>query len=80
MFVRDLSPAKIYTQLMEEYRQHPQSLIRELPHRDPEILKKIAERLVILSWREIAEEACRLGSNDDELRQSVKREIMRRIW
>jgi hypothetical protein len=79
MFVRDASPGRAYTQLMRKYREDPKTLSRDLPHRDPLLLEKIAQSLTIVTWREIAQEVCAPCATDDEQLLSVKRELWRRI-
>jgi hypothetical protein len=79
MFVRDASPDRAYTQLMRKYREDPKTLARELPHRDPLLLEKVAQGLTIVTWREIAQGIGAPCATDDEPLLSIKRELWRRI-
>ena len=79
MFVRDASPGRAYTQLMRKYREDPKTLSRDLPHRDPVLLEKVAQSLTVVTWREIAQGICTPCANDDEQLLSIKRELSRRI-
>jgi hypothetical protein len=79
MFVRDASPGRAYTQLMRKYREDPTTLSRDLPHRDPLLLEKVAQSLTIVTWREIAQEICAPCATDDEQLLSIKRELCRRV-
>jgi len=79
MFVRDASPARAYTQLMTKYREDPQTLSRDLPHRDPAHLQKVAQGLTLMTWRDIGKDACAAHEADNEQLLSIKRELWRRI-
>jgi len=79
MFVRDKTQGRAYTQLMHKYRESPASLARDLPHRDPQLLEKIAQSLSIVTWREIAQGICVPCATDDDQLLSIKRELWRRI-
>lgn len=79
MFVRDASEGRAYTQLMRKYREEPTILSRDLPHRDPLLLEKVAQSLTIVTWREIAQGICAACTTDDEQLLSIKRELWRRV-
>jgi hypothetical protein len=79
MFVRDASQGRAYTQLMQKYCEDPTTLSRDLPHRDPLLLEKVAQGLTIVTWREIARGICAPCATDDEQLVSIKRELRRRI-
>ena len=79
MLVRDDSPSRAYTQLMRKYKEDPSILARDLPHRDPALLRKVANGLAIMTWRDIARDLCVPGAADDEHMRSIKRELWRRI-
>ena len=79
MFVRDASPARAYTQLMRKYQEDPETLSRDLPHRDPMLLQQVAQNLTIVTWREIAQAICEPCATDDEKLSSIRRELWRRI-
>jgi hypothetical protein len=66
-------------QLMQAYREHPETLARELPHRDPELLRQVSRGLAVVTWRAIAGDVCCPQGDDDELFEAVKCEIARRI-
>ena len=78
MLVRDRDPNRAYVQMIEAYRTQPELLHRHLPHRDPQQLRRIAERLTILRWRDIAGPWLETPDNDP-LTESVRQELLRRI-
>jgi hypothetical protein len=42
-------------QLVDEYREmHPETLITQLPHRDPGVLGKVAQNIVVIQWKDLA--------------------------
>ena len=53
MLVRDRSPERLYSQLVEQYRSDPSALHRLLPHRNPAVLGSIAEGLAVIEWRDL---------------------------
>lgn len=77
MLVRDEEPTRGYVQLMNRYRDDPRLLIRDLPHRDVETLKRVAKNLTILLWSDFKELVC--GPGADQETTAVKRELERRI-
>ena len=77
MLARDEEPSRAYVQLMGSYKIDPGGLIRDLPHRDPETLKGIAQNLTILLWSDFRELVC--GPGWDEESAAVKQELERRI-
>ena len=79
MFVRDLGPKRAYVQLMREYRDNPGTLARDLPHRDPAVLEAIAQRLIMVTWRDLGRQVCAVQPEDDELVRALKNELWRRI-
>jgi hypothetical protein len=79
MFVRDQGIRRAYVQLMQQYREHPEKLCRELTHRDPAQVRAVARCLTIITWREIAADICNSAPGDSELMLTIKREIARRI-
>jgi hypothetical protein len=54
MIVRDSEPRRMYCQLVDEYGRHPETLISQLPHRDPEALKKIVQSIAVIRWQDLA--------------------------
>lgn len=79
MLVRDISPARAYTQLIGEYRQNPSALCRALSHRDADSARKVASRLALITWRDLAANICTPLEGDEEQVVCVKRELWRRI-
>ena len=79
MFVRDLGPRRAYVQLMREYRDNPETLARDLPHRDPAELEAIARRLTIVTWRDLGRQVCAAQPGDGELIRALKEELWSRI-
>jgi hypothetical protein len=77
LLARDKEPARAYVQLMNGYKSDPGLLARDLPHRNGEILARIAQNLTILLWSDFAELVCCLGTDPEA--NSVKRELERRI-
>jgi hypothetical protein len=79
MFVRDVGSGRAYVELIRQYRDRPEILFHELPHRDPAVLRELARSLVLLTWRDISAGICEPAPGDSELMLSVKRELKRRI-
>jgi hypothetical protein len=78
MFVRDQSPERSYVQLMNSYKADPELLLRDLPHRNPELLRGLARNLTILQWNDFRE----LSAGPpviDPLQTAVRQELGRRI-
>jgi len=78
MLVRDQSPERSYVQLMNSYKADPGLLTRDLPHRNPELLRGIARNLTILQWndfRELADGPPLI----DPLQTAVRQELGRRM-
>ena len=50
MFVRDRSR---HSELIDRYRSDPAEFARELPHRDPVQLERIAASMAVIEWREM---------------------------
>jgi hypothetical protein len=77
LLARDEEPSRAYVQLMNSYRRDPTLLARELPHRNPETLGRIARNLTILRWSDFKDLVC--GPAADPETAAVKRELERRI-
>lgn len=77
MFVRDQAPDRAYVQLMSSYHADPSLLIRDLPHRDPEVLRRIARNLTTLQWSDFRDLVC--SPTADAETAAVQRELDRRI-
>lgn len=79
MFVRDCSPGRIYCQLVDEYRKHPETLISQLPHRDPKILKTVAQNIAIIRWKDLAGCLFTTRESDSVETRSARVELKRRV-
>lgn len=77
MLVKDEEQGRAYVQLMTAYKADPGLLIRELPHRDPDTLKRVAQNLTTLRWDDFRELVAGPGSDADMT--AVKQELGRRI-
>ena len=77
MLVRDEAPDRAYVQLMNGYKTDPGLLIKDLPHRNAETLKGIAQNLTLPLWDDFGELAC--GPGWDEESTAVKQELERRL-
>ncbi|HEY1984575.1 MAG TPA: hypothetical protein VGG85_04155 [Terracidiphilus sp.] len=77
MMVRDEEPSRAYVQLMRSYKNEPHLLCRDLPHRDPGTLERLARNLTILRWSDFVELVCAPGP-DAEM-NAVKKEMARRM-
>ena len=53
MFVKDRKPKFKYSELINRYRSDLPLLKQRLPHRNPEVLKKMAKGLAVVEWREL---------------------------
>lgn len=78
MLVRDQSPQRAYVQLMNSYRLDPELLIRDLPHRSPDLLRGIAQNLTTLQWSDFQKWVSGPPGLDAE-HAAVKQELERRI-
>jgi hypothetical protein len=79
MFVRNAGAGHMYVDLLGSYRRRPELLCRELPHRDPEAVRRLLELSAIMTWESIGSTFCEPGVNDEPLLASVKAELRRRI-
>jgi hypothetical protein len=77
LLVKDEAPAREYVRLVRNYRTDPSFLFRDLPHRDAERLKGIAQNLTILLWSDFRELVC--APDLDPETYAVQRELDRRI-
>jgi hypothetical protein len=55
MLVRDAGQGRAYTQLMHLYRSNPEKLVEALPHRDPTVIRGIAQQLSIVLWKDFVQ-------------------------
>ncbi len=78
MFVRDQSPTRANVHLMSGYKADPGLLIRDLPNRNPELLRGIAQNLTILQWNDFPELTGGPPVLDAE-QTAVRQELGRRI-
>jgi hypothetical protein len=78
MLVRDSGAGRAYTQLIEKYRNHPALLVEALPHRDPLVLRQIAQRFSMILWKDFLAIAPK-PTNADGLTNSVYQELRMRI-
>lgn len=53
MLAADRGPERLYSRLIQRYREDPRELARDLPHRRPESLIPVAESLAIVAWRDL---------------------------
>jgi hypothetical protein len=53
MLVADRNPSRAYMQVVERYRSEPESLARELSHREPKRVVEVARRMAIVLWRDV---------------------------
>ena len=79
MLVRDSGPGRTYCQLADEYRRHPDTLIAQLPHRDPDGLKKVAQNLAIIQWKDVAGSLLKITDSDGDEVRRVKEELKLRV-
>jgi hypothetical protein len=79
MFVRDRAPSRTYCQLMDEYHHHPETLISQLPHWDPETLRRVAQNIATVQWKDLAEPILEIRGADNAEERSTKQELARRI-
>lgn len=77
LLAKDQNPSRAYVHLIESYRSDASQLARELPQRDPEILRSIAQNLTILPWSDFIELVC--GPGMDQEVNLVKQELERRM-
>jgi hypothetical protein len=77
LLVRDEEPDRAYLQLVNNYKSDPGLLVRDLPHRDVEMLVKIVQNLTILLWSDFRELVCSPGIDVET--NAVKQELERRI-
>jgi hypothetical protein len=53
MLTADRGPGRAYTQLIERYRNHPDILASELPHRSPSVIHAVARNMSIILWKDV---------------------------
>lgn len=79
MVAKDDGPTRLYTQLMHQYRERPETLASQLPHRDPARVGLVARNLAIVLWRDITPAVTEAVEGDTPEILSVKAELRRRI-
>lgn len=79
MIVRDRGIGRLYTQLIDTYRQSPSALSRDLPHREPMQLEALARTFAMITWRELGRGLLAPNSNDEPITVVVKNELKRRV-
>jgi hypothetical protein len=79
MIVRDISPARGYTQLVEHYLAHPDALVAELPHHPRDRVLTVARSLSFILWRDLLAQTIEISAGDDEEIIAVKNELCRRV-
>jgi hypothetical protein len=79
MLVRDAGEGRAYTQLISKYRRDPATLVEELPHHDPEVVKSVARNLAIVLWRDLLSPSVEITADDDDITSAVKEELRRRV-
>ena len=53
MLTPDHGPGRAYMQLIERYRNHPDILASELPHRSPSAIHAVARNMSIILWKDV---------------------------
>jgi len=77
MLVRDRGEMRAYQQLLNTYRQHPSALWLALPHRNPEVLTAISQRLCSILWKDfLSIVPCPLATTPQA---EVYRELLARV-
>jgi hypothetical protein len=79
MVVRDISAPRAYRHLIRHYRQNPSALCRALSHWDAGSVHKVASRLTLITWRDLALNVCSPVEGDDDEALFVKQELWRRV-
>jgi hypothetical protein len=79
MFVRDSAPRRAYCQMVDAYRRNPETLVGELPHRDPEVLRKVAQNISVIRWHDLAGSLLDIVDADSIVVSNVKQELKRRV-
>jgi hypothetical protein len=69
----------MYCQLVDEYGKHPETLITELPHCDPGVLKKVAQNIAVIQWKDLAGSLLKITDSDSAEVRSVKEELRLRV-
>ena len=77
LLVKDEAPTREYVRLINNYKADPSLLILDLPHRDAETLRDIAQSLTILLWSDFRELVCSPGFDPETT--AVQQELEHRI-
>jgi hypothetical protein len=78
LFVRDDGPQRSYGRLLRRYRAQPDALAAALPHRDAEVVRRVAGSVALLLWRDvIAPVSAELPSDGGDI-AAIKAELVRR--
>jgi hypothetical protein len=78
MLARDDGAGRIYSRLMHQYRERPETLAAALPHRDPASVGIVARNLAVLLWTDFSPALVPLLTDSEEI-AAVKSELLRRI-
>jgi hypothetical protein len=69
----------MYRQLVDEYREHPETLFAELPHQDPMVLKKVAQNIALIQWKDLCASLLKITDPDSAEVRRIKDELRLRI-
>jgi hypothetical protein len=79
MLARDVGPGRVYSQLVKQYRDNPELVIRQLPHRDPRAVNKVCKSIAIIRWEDLREDTLNDSKNDAKEVRAVKNELRKRL-
>lgn len=75
LLVRDDGPQRSYGRLLRRYRAQPDALAAALPHRDAEVVRRVAGNLALLLWRDVVAPIAAVLPSDDAHVAAIKAEL-----
>lgn len=75
MLAKDREPVRMYTQLIDIYRDDPTTLAAALPHRSPGELEEIAQTIAVVTWSELLEGVTPETTEEEEVHQEILRRL-----
>jgi hypothetical protein len=75
MLAKDREPVRMYTQLIDIYRDDPTSLAAALPHRSLGELEEIAQTIAVVTWSELLDGVAPETTEEEEVHQEILRRL-----
>ena len=75
MFVKDRSPVRIYSQLIDAWKEDPGLLASALPHRNAQVISDLIDRCAIVTWAEILSAIDSIDPDEEDVWVELQKRI-----